>query len=203
VLAGYFLLVSISPNRDPRFYLPFWIALPWVFAVFVRSNGEFTPHSWSVAAPAGLVLCMLLALPTAGSLDLRFVAQARAALEWVAADRHDISSPPTLLIATDAGALNIETLLLARELSQDPAVRAQRIDTLVYDIVHGITPEGSLARLRNADYALFQAPLEQGAPEWANRFHGAFLDEARRSGYAVATIGVAPALTIFRMHKPL
>jgi len=209
VLTAYFLLVSTSPNRDPRFYLPFWISLPWVLAAFAWGKGRSGLTGWALAAPVGLVLCVLLSLPTAGSLDLRFVAQSRAALAQVALDRAASNpaaqangTPLRLLIATDAGGLNIESLLLARELAVDPAVRAQRLDTLVYDIVRGLSPESSLERMRAADYVLFQSPLDPGVPEWANRFHQTFLEDARRNGDAVATIGSDPALTVFRMRHP-
>ncbi|NUB13733.1 hypothetical protein GAY28_14095 [Azospirillum brasilense] len=53
VLLAYFLLVSASPNRDPRFYLPFWFALPWVLASFAWGTGRSDPAGWRLAAPAG------------------------------------------------------------------------------------------------------------------------------------------------------
>lgn len=210
VLLGYFLLVSASPNRDPRFYLPFWFALPWVLASFAWGTGLGTGRGdaagWRLAAPVGVALCAVLALPAAGSLDLRFVMQSRDALAAVAADHaaQDIprNAPPRVLIGSDAGGLNIESLLLAQQLAVDPAVRSQRLDTLVYDIVRGITPEGSVQRLRAADYLMSQSPPDPSAPEWSNRFHGLFLEEARRNGDAVAALGGGSPLTVFRMRHP-
>lgn len=206
VLSAYFLLVSASPNRDPRFYLPFWFALPWVLASFAWGTGRAGLGGWRAATPAGLALCVVLALPTAGSLDLRFVTQSRDALAVVAADRalQEVpqNAPPRLLIGSDAGGLNIESLLLAQQLAMDPAVRSQRLDTLVYDIVRGVTPEGSVQRLRAADYLLSQSPPDPGAPEWSNRFHGLFLEEARGNGDVVATLGGGSPLSVFRMRHP-
>jgi hypothetical protein len=171
VLAGYLWVASGSANKDPRFFWPVWVALPFsIAAAFSAGPPRRLPGAAMAAAAA---LAVALSLPAAGRQDLAAVMEADALLGTLPGDR-----PIRVLLASDEPSFNIETMLLGRELHFDRLSRLS-LDTVVYDVIHGRTLEQSIARLRAADVVIIRDPPEPGAPEWANRFLPRLLEAMR------------------------
>lgn len=163
VLAMFLGLIATSPNRDDRFGLPISVALPFLIASTLGARGRegVAPSSSAPQLAWFLLAGVLVSLPAIGRLDLRYVREADAVLSAL---------PPSgkLLLGTDDGRLNVETFLLARELAHG-RLGTVAVDTLVYDPLHGLSLEASLARLRRADYVALKRPPLETDPPWANR----------------------------------
>ncbi len=181
VLAGYLWVASGSANKDPRFFWPVWVALPFSIAAAFRPRAPGRLPGIAMAAAA--VLAAVLSLPSTGRQNLDAVMAADGVLRSLPSDR-----PLRVLLASDEPTFNIETLLLVRELHFSRLARLMP-DTVVYDIVRGMTPEQSIERLRAADVVIFRDPPEPGAPEWANAFLPRFLEAIRNACPEPARIG--------------
>lgn len=199
VLLGYFWLTANGVNRDARFLLPFWLALPWCLALVMRESEGAEPQGtpvrdFGLAALVGV----FLALPSIKNYDLSSVELSINALRTAPMDR-----PARVLTATDTGNFNIESVLLAYQLDRRRFPAGLLIDTLVYDRVSGRTFDESMARLRSADIVLFRFPLDPAtAALWSNEHHEAFLRVAQAEGRELAVIGPAPSVHVFAMRRP-
>jgi hypothetical protein len=175
ILLAYAGLVTVSVNRDARFLLPIWIALPFCLAALAPptadpGNGRSrVSHEALATAVAGIVAFAVVNLGFAAApLDLSEVARARGLLAAVQA-----RGGRTVSLATDDDLFNIETLILAKELDRD-ASHPVSLETVVYDIVAGRTIDQSIASLGQADVVAMELPVNGSAPEWANRNAPAF-----------------------------
>lgn len=106
---------------------------------------------------------ILLSLTQCNRMDVRPVSDALATLEFVQSE-----GAKTVIIATDTAHFNIETFLLAKKM-RTKQMRQISLDTVVYDVTRGRTPEYSIDRMRKADAVIF-LPVDDSSPEWANRF---------------------------------
>lgn len=194
LVLAFYLLSALSQNRDPRFFIPVWIALPWCIAVAAqpmesRRSNCFLPVALAVS------LSVILALPNLRKFDVSQIEIARQIV-----GRLEGEPRSTVLLISDSPTFNIETVLVARELARRNA-RQLAFDTLVYDIVHGRDIEFSLDRLRRADFAIERQPRAKSAPEWANRFYTRFRETVQTNGDLVLSVGDAPPVELFRMRR--
>ena len=198
VLIAYFWLVSSTVNRQVRFLLPFWLAMPWCLALVMRGPAGANPRGAPVRdfALAGLV-SVFLALPSLKNYDLSSIELSRSVLRTIPADQS-----ASVMTATDSPDFNIESLLLAYELDRRRFPARLFIDTLVYDGVNGRTLEQSLARLRGADVVLFRIPLDPAmAAYWPNARYEEFLQIAEAEGREIAVVGPAPSAHVYVMPR--
>jgi hypothetical protein len=199
VLLGYFWLVSNTVNRQARFLLPFWLALPWCLALVMRNPADGSPKGSPVRdfALAGAV-SVFLALPSLKNYDLSGVQLSLNVLRTIPTDR-----AARILTASDSSDFNVESMLLAYELDRRRFPAGLSIDTLVYDGVNGRTLEQSLARLRAADVVLFRIPLDPAmAASWPNARYEEFLQVTNAEGRKIAVVGPAPSAHVYVMSRP-
>lgn len=161
VVVVYLIIAAGSPNKDVRFFWPVWLALPFTFAAGIvpRAGSDLSRGRFPAALP--LACCVLLSLSMVREFDLRGVDVALTALNYA----HE-KGAKTLLVADDTAHLNVETVILARELDIEH-LSDMSVGNVAYDVANGITVQESLARLEHADAALF-FPLDGSPPSWAN-----------------------------------
>ncbi len=111
-----------------------------------------------------------------------------------------LDRPVTVLVASDEAGLNVETLRLARQLDL-PAYRAITVDTVVYDVVVGLTVDDSIQRLLHADYVVLRDPVDGTAPEWATRFLPQFKAAVEANGKLVLMLPGMQELRVYEMHQ--
>jgi hypothetical protein len=186
----YLYIASGSPNTDPRFFWLVWLTLPFCFAAAIAPECERVAAS-PRASVATTLFALALALPALNRLEIEPLRRSIDALARLPADR-----PFVAMVATDEPSFNIETMLLAQQLNWSRYGKAT-IGTVVYDIVHEATPEKSLRRLAEADYALLHFPPGEGAPEWTNRWAGVFEAALETSGRPLETVGAVQPITVF------
>ena len=188
----YLAMVVVSTNREPRFLWPVWIALPLI-AACLTASGHGTADRF-LPTPA-IVVAFLLALPMLWRFDFHVVTEATALMRMLPRDR-----PVTLQIASDESALNIETLVLAKELNRRELARIYPT-TVVYDLANGRTLEHSLNALRNADFVLLRSPVAvPPGPEFSNRFAADFLKTVRSCGHYLLDEPGPPELIVAAMQ---
>lgn len=198
MLFGYFVLVSNTINRDARFLLPFWLALPWCLALFLRELSDERPRGAPVRdfALASLV-SVFLALPSLKNYDLSGVQLSLSLLRTIPTDQ-----AARIVTATDSSDFNVESMLLAYELDRRRFRFGLSIDTLVYDGVNGQTLEQSLTRLRAADVVAFRIPLDPAmAASWSNARYEEFLRVATTEGREVVVVGSASPVHAYVMPR--
>lgn len=176
VVLGYLWIATGSPNKDPRFFWPVWLALPFCAAA-ATSGASLVPVPIRGIGFAPLALSLVLSIATAGRFNMHAVAKMQLVLDSLPHNR-----PITVLIADDEAAYNIETLMLARQLDLRE-FRKMATGTVIYDIVSGRTPADSIRRLLSADYVIFRWPLDSTAPEWTNRFMPQFRAAIEAKGH--------------------
>lgn len=176
VMFLYLFIAAGSPNKDPRFFWPVWLALPFCCAVGVPPWG---PRRTPARFPAAVAIsvAVALSLPMAGRFDLSSVQKALSIVRFA----HDANAR-SLIVGADTARLNIETFLLAKQLEWAP-FHDMSIDTIVYDITRGLSVEQSLARLSRADAVVF-FPIDGSAPGWSNeridQFRAAMISPPRK-----------------------
>ena len=194
IVAGYLFIASGSPNKDPRFFWPIWLALPFCIAALgarVRPAGP-TPLRGVGLAPAGVII--LLSIATLGRFNLAAVTEAGMMLRSI-----PHTHPVTVFLAMDEATLNIETLTLAQQLDlADLATIAPR--TVVYDFVAHRTVEDSIKRLLDADYVILRDPVDGTSPEWANRSLPQFAAAVEAKGRLIRTFPGKEETRIYAMH---
>jgi hypothetical protein len=185
ILLVYLWVSAGSPNKDPRFFWPIWVALPFCLVAFGRTsepartvNSALTGSSVNLPVAWAGVLSVLLVLPSVLRFDLTDVKQADAVLGTLEAGQ-----PLQVLLASDEPTFNIETMLLARELDYADHAALQ-ISTVVYDVTREMTREQSLDSLVAADVVILRDPPKPGAPDWANQ-HQPFFAQNLRARCAV------------------
>ena len=197
IMLLYLFVASGSQNRDPRFFWPIWLAIPFCLAIAVppMKASDRTVAASMVVVPA--IVALALSFAMLGRFDFSAVALAQRVLDLLPGNR-----PINVIIVTDEGTFNIETLILAKRLGG--SLHANKtIDTAVYDIVRNLSVADSIERLREADYAIAREPLPvAAAPEWTNRFHQQFLAALQESDRVVATLQGNPNTIIFAKPTP-
>jgi hypothetical protein len=138
---------------------------------------------------AAAVLAIALSLPALGRFDLKPIEQSVAALEFIRS-----KGARTVILATDTPATNVESFLLAKQMNVD-RFGPLSIDTTVYDIVKGRTPEFSIERMRQADAVVF-LPVDGSSPEWANRFADRFREELSAPPRRIETVPGAASIAV-------
>lgn len=172
VLGIYFALVAGSANRDDRFLFPVLVAAPFLLCQMTAAGAgrpaEVRPTTMLPALGALLAgLSLIMAFPTVSRIDLRWVAVADEVLRSVQ-DR----GGSRVVVASDAGQFNIETLILAREIDR-ARLGTIHIETVVYDEAHRRSLDHSLERLAQADHVVMHV-LDGSAPDWTNSRHEQF-----------------------------
>lgn len=189
IVIAYFLLSSGSPNKDPRFFWPVWVTLPFCLAAMVpvepvpdlrRRMGTTVP----------VLLAVALALQNLGRFDFQGINEAVDALHSLP------DGPASVEIATDEPAFNIESLLLAQQLDYAHEAR-KSIGTVVYDVTRKLAEAHSIETLGKADYVIGRFPPSPGAEPWANQYSADFqksLDESKRP---VTKLAEHPTISIY------
>ena len=166
----YLAICSLIPYLDYRYAMPVMIALPFVLAV-VPAGGEEQPSPPAAVFVFGLLGCVLCSIPMLARTDMESVRYVGSVLDRIA--RPGVK----IMLATETQTLNIETLLLGKELRGKP-FHTVEIDTLFYDPLHGRSMFDSYHRMEWADYILFDKPPLPTNPKWANRFASEFYQYA-------------------------
>lgn len=193
IVLGYLFIASGSPNKDPRFFWPVWLCLP--FCAAAAANGPtlaLTPVRGLGLAPVWLSI--VLSVATVGRFDMHAVAKMQLVLQSLPHDR-----PIQVMLGDDEGAYNIETLILARELDL-PTFRNVAPRTVVYDIVNGLKPADSIRRLLAADYVVLRLPIDGSSPEWANRFLPQFRTAIEAKGHVYRIFPGREQTVVYAMH---
>jgi hypothetical protein len=127
IVVGYFIISTLSANRDPRFFFPVWVVLPWCVAVGVAPKDLYVRilQPGAGATLVQMLLIVLLLLPGISHFNFRELEEARSALDVLPKDRK-----VTVLLASDEPGFNVETLILARELDYS-AFHDMDIETVV------------------------------------------------------------------------
>lgn len=193
IVLGYLLIATGSPNKDPRFFWPVWLCLPFC-ALAATASAGWAPVPIRGVGFAPLWLSSVLSVAAAGRFDMHAVTKMELVLESLPHNR-----PIQVLMANDEGAYNIETLILARQL--DLAEFHQiRLGTVVYDIVSGTMPAESIKRLLHANYVIMRWPLQAGAPEWTNRYLPQFRAAVKANGHLYRDLPGREQTLIYSMH---
>jgi hypothetical protein len=159
IILSYLFVAAMSQNRDPRFTIPVMIAMPLCLGwTNLRPASETTVKPAPILA--ALLVGTLFAIPMAGRPDIAPIERAGELLKNLSQGRQT-----TVLLATDGGFFNVETVELARQIGGD-YLRPVRVDTLVYDEVNKRSLEDGLKRIDNADYVLFLKPNNAPGPDW-------------------------------------
>jgi len=166
LLGAYGVQVTTSLVRDPRYFLPVAVGLPFLLAVAASRVRPVTlPHPELVFAGA-FVVAALVSWPMHSRIDLRPVHEARALLEACRA-----RNLTDVVLASDSSTWNFETFLLARELMGGPA-SGVHVETLVYSAVRKKPLEEDLAAIERSDAVIIEepAPAERDAVNvrWAD-----------------------------------
>lgn len=199
VVLGYFWLTANGVNRDARFFLPFWLTVPWCIAIIMRRPEGIEVQDGVIRdlALAGLA-SVFFALPAIKNYDLSTLEISRETLRLAPKDR-----PIRVLTASDTGDFNVESVLLAYQLDKTHFPAGLLVDTLVYDTVSGRTLDQSIARLRLADIVLFRFPLDIASSSlWSNAHQEDYLRVAQAEGLELAVLGPAPSVHVFLMQHP-
>ncbi len=165
-LLCYALITLMSSNQDLRFASPVFIGLPFALAALPKPTAysETSQHTyWPI-----LFLVTIVSLPMFARLDLSQVRLADAVLQSL-----PTTTRTSIMLATDDPHFNIETFLLAQQLS--PLKYSQfSIDTLVYDELRGLSLPKSIDRLAQVDFVVLHTPPLSMDPPWSNRFAADF-----------------------------
>jgi hypothetical protein len=190
-IVAYFILASGSPNKDPRFFWPVWLALPLSLSIMVppkRNDCAAGSPMWTILP---IVLAVALSLQSFGRFNLTGINEAVATLGTIPPDH-----PITVLMATDEPFFNIEALLLAKKLNY--AVHSNKtVGTVVYDIAQNLTVAQSIAKLEAANYVVGRFPAPVGAPEWTNRFSSDFERSLTMRKRPLSTVAGHPTVSVY------
>ena len=151
VILAYLVIATRSQNRDPRFAVPVMIAMPLCLAwTSSRKASDTTVGATPILG--ALLVGTLCAIPMVGKPEITPIQHTIELLSTLSQGRLI-----TVIIATDGPAFNIDTFMLARELSPD-SLRPVKLDTLVYDEMNKRSLEDGFKRIDAADYILFLRP---------------------------------------------
>jgi hypothetical protein len=170
LILSFLAICSFIPYDDYRYAMPVMIALPFALAVVPRPGGEQTPLP-AAAFAFGLLACVLSTIPLLGRTDMAYLRYAEAVMDKIA-------RPGTkIMLATETAGLNIETLLLVKELGGN-RLHSVMFDTLYYDALQGRSVYDSYHRMEWADYILFDKPPLPHELKWNNEFANEFYQYA-------------------------
>lgn len=200
IVLGYLFIAAGSPNKDPRFFWPVWLCLPFCAAVAATTGTSLAPVPMRGIGLAPLWVSIVLSVATVSRFDLHAVAKMQLVLDSLPHNR-----PITVLMADDEAAYNVETLILARQLDM-PRFHNMAVGTVVYDIANGRTVADSIQRLMHADYVILRWPVPSwpavgSAPEWANRFLPQFRTAIEAKGHLYRAFpGRGEQTLVYAMH---
>jgi len=194
VIGGYLFISSGSPNKDPRFFWPIWLSLPFCVAALGARLPSVAPTPVRGIGLLPVWLMITLSIATSGRFDMRAVTQADLILRTI-----PHVHPATVLLAMDEPDFNVETFTLARQLDL-PQLEQLTVGTVVYDVVAGKSAADSIRRLSDADYVILRDPIRPGSPEWANRNLSRFAAAVQAKGRLVGTFPGEEETRIYAMH---
>jgi hypothetical protein len=152
ILVFYGVRMTLSTMRDPRYFLPVAIALPFLLALTASEARVAQVPSWIFGA--AFAVAVLISWPMHSRIDLRPSREARALLEYCKA--HDLRS---IVLATDSREWNIETMRMAREMMGGGV----RVHTLAYSDVQGLPISADFDVIEKSDAVVFESPTPAGA----------------------------------------
>jgi hypothetical protein len=158
----YLATASASQNRDPRFTIPVMIAMPLCLA-WTNLRSAYQAAMRPAPVLAALLVATLFAIPMVGKPNIVPIEHAGELLLTLSQGR-----PTAVLLGTDGGFFNVETVELARQIGGD-TLRPVSVDTLVYDEVNKRSLEEGFERIDKADYVLFLKPGNSPGPDWTMR----------------------------------
>jgi hypothetical protein len=191
LLTAYGVEVTTSLVRDPRYFLPVAIALPFLIAA-AGSRLHLVKFSWGPPAFAlALLVSTLASWPMKTTIELSAVRTARSLLLACRSQ-----GAKTALLASDSQAWNIETFLLARELLGGSASNLA-VETVVYSVVQGTALDADRRRIAAADIVIVETPTPANEATVNQR-----TDEYRKSAIAHGELLPATAgpLQLFRIR---
>jgi hypothetical protein len=171
----FFAICGVSRNQDLRFAMPVMIGLPFAFAAATKP-GRFRLRSNSALLLAGALACIIWSFQMIARPNLSTVREALQLLE-------ETGQAPAarILLITDHPTLNIETFLLAKEISKD-RYRSVSIDTTVYDAINGRSLESSYKKIEQSDYVIAHKPPLSSEPAFANQNAEIYRAHALKAG---------------------
>lgn len=156
ILAMYGLRMTLSTMRDPRYFLPVAIGLPFLLALAASGSRVVRVPSWMFGA--AFAAAVLISWPMHTRIDWRPSREARALLEFCRArDLH------VVMLATDSREWNIETMRMGREMMGGSASSGVSVHTLAYSDVQGLPIARDFEAIEKSDAVVFESPTPAGA----------------------------------------
>lgn len=150
IMMGFGTIVLASSNRELRYAFPVIVALPFLLAVLMSTQGDSIPGRFA-ALGAGLVFCCLLAAgaPTRHRPDRQSISRCDAVLA-LAARCH----ARRILVATDSPTFNKNLMDLATEFwaTRTPV----EVRNLAYNAISGMPIEEDFNTIDESDQVVFQ-----------------------------------------------
>ncbi len=192
IVLVYLMIAARSQNRDPRFTMPVMIALPLGLA-WTKSKRASETVVGVTPVLAALIAGMLFAIPMVGRPEIAPIERTGQLLKTLSQGR-----PIGVIVATDGGLFNIETVELARQIGGE-TLRPVRVDTLVYDEVNKRTLEDGLKRIDKADYVLFLKPEHTPGPDWSQMRARDYRAYCEKTGH-IMDVQTSPDFDVFKIH---
>lgn len=194
IILAYLAIATRSLNRDARFTIPVMIAMPLSLA---WTSAKKTSGTTVGATPilAALLVGTLCAIPMVGKPEITPIQHTHELLGTLSQGR-----PITVVIATDGPEFNIDTFMLAREISPD-SLRQVELDTLVYDEINKRSLEDGLKRIDAADYVLFLRPGIPPGADWMRTHAQEYRAHCERVGILISA-GTSLDFDVFKIPKP-
>ena len=168
------------------------IAMPLCLAwTNLKSESEIAVRPAPILA--ALLVGTLCAIPMVGRPEIAPIERAGELLKTLSQAR-----PTVVIIATDGGFFNIETVELARQIGGE-YLRSVRVETLVYDEVNKRTLDDGLRRIDMADYVLFLKPGNSPGPDWAMTRAADYRAHCGKVG-TLMNAQTSPDFEIFKIH---
>jgi hypothetical protein len=166
VLAGYWLIASINPVQELRYFTPVLAGFPILLALATERSAKLRESRKTIGVLVGAFSCaFLVSLPMRARPDLSNVRNAEAILLRCGGESPG-EAPLRFTLATDSASLNVETFLLAKELL-GPAGRRFTISTLAYDEPEGRSLDSSFRVIDGSDVIAFEDPAPAN-PRYTN-----------------------------------
>jgi hypothetical protein len=182
ILIGFGVVALASGNREIRYVHPAIVALPFLIAVLMSSEGHPVCGRSAVLA-ATIVFCGLVALslPMRCRPDRQSLGRCDAVLAETG--RCDAKH---ILLATDSPTLNVDLMNLAIAVSASNS--SARVDTLAYRAMYGEPIEGDFRAIRESDQVVFQ-DRDALYPPFTNQRASEYERYIRQAGHVPIKVG--------------
>ncbi len=199
IILAYLGIAARSQNRDPRFAIPVMIALPLCLA-WTDIRKESKPTVGAAPAFAALLIVTVISLPMIGRPEIVPIRRAGDLLRTLSQEDPIRGRSVRVVIATDGPAFNIDTFLLAGQLSAG-SLRPIYLETLVYDAVNKRSRQDGFKHIDAADYALFLKPGLPPGPDWTRAYAQDYRAYCEKVGILLDA-KISPDMDVFKIRKP-